>query len=84
MENLPEGANLDVRGEGEGWIAWAHAGALNITIRSDDGETYKAFAIRDENVVSDMLASAKWVASLSDTEKDRALAAVNCLETANA
>jgi hypothetical protein len=72
----------EVCGEGEGWIASRRISDSSrlISVRSDDGSAAKHFAIQTESVVADMLASAKWVASLSERERERALAAVECLE----
>lgn len=83
MTDLREslGALHEVLGEGEGWIAWRHDNAMHVTVLDDDGQGVKSIAVRDTHVIDDMLASAKWVASLSDMERDRALAAVECLET---
>lgn len=75
-----QSAPYTVRGEGEGWIAWTDTLASHVSILSDDGETAKSIAIRDSGVIDDMLASAAWVASLSETERERALKAVECLE----
>ncbi len=78
-----EGAPYTVHGEGDGWLAWSDLLAKHVTITSDDGGEAKSIAIRDSNAIDDMLASAKWVAGLSETERDRALAAVECLEMAD-
>lgn len=74
-----------VVGSGEGWIAWRSppGNEGQIDVRSDDGRRVRSLTIRSESVVADMLASAKWVASLSERERERALAAVEALEGAN-
>lgn len=77
-----QSAPYKILGEGDGWLAWSDTLASHVSILSDDGETAKSIAIRDTSVIDDMLASAKWVAGLSDDERERALAAVECLEKA--
>jgi hypothetical protein len=61
----------EVCGEGEGWIASRRISDSSrlISVRSDDGSAAKHFAIQTERV-----------ASLSERERERALAAVECLE----
>lgn len=81
-------ADSALLGEGEGWLAWFSSGEDGITrhiaVRADDGTSEHRITIKEESDIGDTAEIASIIAGMTDRERERALAAIQCLEGGNA